>query len=193
MAPDKLLTYLKQLSDIGGTVGGKVADVVGKSSRLASIGAGTAEEAAQAIQSLPLGKYISQAPVSVGTYQSLARNAPSIAGLAANVATQAAVPYVASQLVKGLTHSPEPFAEQQYYPGNLPLTNYQAGQAYLNQQRFQQQLALSQSEQMADRYNYQDRLALLRARQSQGSPYTPFKTNIDLSEDPFAAPVPVYE
>ncbi len=192
MSGGQLLNYLKGVIDIGGTLGSKAAKAVGGSRRIASIGAGTAEEAAQAIQSLPLGKYISQAPISVLTYQKLAQNAPAIANVATNVAAQAAAPYIASHLLKGLTQSSEPYTEQQYTPGALPLTNYQAGQAYLNQQRFQHDLALAQSQRMAEQYNYQNKLALLQARQSPGSVYTSPMTGINLSDDPFSGPAPTY-
>lgn len=179
MSGGQLASYLKSVLDIGSTIGGKVAGAVGRSSRLATIGAGTAEEAAQALQTLPLGKYVSQLPIGIPVYQSLARNAPQIAGVAANVATQAAVPYLTSYLLKGLTSGAEPFAERQYSPGSLPLTNYQAGQSYLNQQRYNQQLSLAQNQYMADRYNQQDRLALLMAKQPQdsGIGYTPLSSN----------------
>jgi hypothetical protein len=193
MAGATLGKYLKTVFDLGSVAGKKVAERVAQSGRLAAIGSGSAEEAAQAMQSFPLGRLAGALPIPVSAYQTAARNAPEIAGIAANVATQAATPAVVSYLTQGITQSSQPFTNQPYQPGSLPLTNYQAGEAYLQQQRFLHSMGINQQRADADAYHMRSRLNLEQMKQSKNPVYGNSLPQSEMYADPFAQPVPIYQ
>ena len=134
---------------LGSKIGGLVSDVP----LIQQIGSGTAEEAAKAIVSNPILKRAAAVvPASVGSWQ---QGAQALPGIAKGLGTAAGL-YGGYQLLSALANSADqqsgraaPFATQQYYPGSLSLTNEQAGEMMLNQQRYLQQMQLIQARQFA--------------------------------------------
>lgn len=192
-------SYLKQVAgglfNVAGRAGTKVAETLAANPRLTMIGAGSAEEAAAAIGSIPkVGQYISQLPIKTSTYQKVAPHIPEIAGGLTTMGITAAGPAIINQLAKGVKQELQPFTNQQYVPGSLPMTNYQAGESFLSQQRFQQELALMRAQQYSDQLKYQNQLGILQARQNASSPQGfGYGTGIDLSEDVISAPAQTYQ
>lgn len=170
MAGSNLGTYLKNVGVLGSKVGSVTQKAVTRSLAnsplLQTVGAGTAEEAAQALSNIPvIGKTLAAAPISTQTWQSLAGNAPgaigTAAGLGANLATNIGVPPITTAVQQAAKNAvvPRPqrqqvmprFSQQAYIPGMSPLTNEQAGWAMLEQQKFANQLQLLQAKEQQQR------------------------------------------
>jgi len=138
-------------------LGAKAAGATSNIPFLQTLGAGTAEEASKAIAGIPLiGKALAAAPVSVPTWQAAATHAPKAVGALTTGGTLLGGVKVLPGLINSIGFGSEdssqripPFATSQYMPGRLPLTNEQAGEMLLNQQRFQQQMQLIQARQSA--------------------------------------------
>lgn len=198
VAGPQLANYLKlvgsRLSDVAGKAGSKVAERLAASNTLQTIGAGTAEEAASAIGGIPrIGGVLSNLPLSVSAYQKVAPHIPAAAGIATEMALLSGVPAITTGLAKTYGTSEQPFSQQQYIPGQLPLSNYQAAESMLAGQRYRQQMELAQQARLSDAYRMRNQLALLQARQGgrQGGPGV--SGMIDLNENMFATPVGIYE
>jgi len=163
-----LAKYLSQVAgkvlDFAGYAGQKVSNKLANNPFLTTVGAGTADEAAAAIRSIPgVGKYLAKAPIS--TYQAAAANLPQIAGGLTTLGVGTAAPYAFNQLVQYGSRETEPFANQQA-PGGSPMTNYQAGEALLSNQRYQQQLQLMRMAEYESALKYQQQLGIIRAREN---------------------------
>jgi len=185
-----LAKYLSQVAgkvlDFAGYAGQKVSNKLANNPFLTTVGAGTADEAAAAIRSIPgVGKYLAKAPIS--TYQAAAANLPQIAGGLTTLGVGTAAPYAFNQLVQYGSRETEPFANQQapggspmtnyqageaepfanqQAPGGSPMTNYQAGEALLSNQRYQQQLQLMRMAEYESALKYQQQLGIIRAREN---------------------------
>lgn len=120
-------------------------------------------------------------------------NIAKAAGVVVPAATAGGITLAGANLINKLP-SNQPFTNQQYVPGSLPMTNYQAGESFLSQQRFQQELALMRAQQYSDQLKYQNQLGILQARQNASSPQGfGYGTGIDLSEDVISAPAQTYQ
>jgi len=117
------------------------------------IGSGTAEEAAKAIMSNPaLGRASTVLPMSVPAWQAGAAALPQVAGGLVTAGGTLGGYKLLSELSRNADVSmakTAPFATQQYIPGTMSMTNEQAGDYYLNQQRYLQQLNLIEARQRA--------------------------------------------
>lgn len=163
-----LAKYLSQVAgkvlDFAGYAGQKVSNKLASNPFLTTVGAGTADEAAAAIRSIPgVGKYLAKAPIS--SYQAAAANLPQIAGGLTTLGVGTVAPYAFNQLVQYGSRETEPFANQQA-PGGSPMTNYQAGEALLSNQRYQQQLQLMRMAEYESALKYQQQLGIIRAREN---------------------------
>jgi hypothetical protein len=197
IAGPQLANYLKlvgsKLTGLSTDLGSKVAGAVAGSKTLQAIGAGTPLEAAEAVYGIPkIGKVLANIPVPVSAYQRVAPAIPGLAGGAAEMAVLAGIPAVTNQIAQSYGSVDQPFTRQQYVPGTLPMTNWQMAESMLNRQRYNQQLGLVEQARITDLNKLQNQLALLQAKQGQGQ--SPFGGSIiDLNEDMFSSPAPLYK
>jgi len=197
IAGPQLANYLKlvgsKLANLSTGIGGKVAESLAGSKTLQTIGAGSALEAAEAIHGIPkIGRVLANVPVPVSAYQKVAPHVPGVAGAATEMALLAGVPAITNQIAQSYGTVEQPFAQQQYTPGTLPMTNWQMAESMLNRQRYNQQLGLVEQARITDLNKLRNQLALLQAKQGSGS--SQFGGSmIDLNEDMFSSPVPVYQ
>lgn len=197
IAGPQLGTYLKMVGDrltgLASTAGTGVASKLAGSGTLQAIGAGSAEEAAKALSATQAGRLLSSLPVSVGAYQKVAPYIPQVAGAATETAINASIPAITTGIGQLYGSVDQPFSQQQYTPGQLPMTNYQAAESMLAAQRYRQQLGLLEQARLSDAYKMQNQLELLQARQGMKQSGRQMGNIIDLNENPFATPAQTYE
>jgi len=178
---------------IGTRLAGKVlGDFLGKATPMI----GSAVE--QAVLDKLVGMYVTpKEAANTGIGKAVTKLGPEniakAAGVAAQAGTAGGITFAGANLINRLPNN-QPFTNQQYVPGSLPMTNYQAGESFLSQQRFQQELALMRAQQYSDQLKYQNQLGILQARQNASNPQRiGYGTGIDLSEDMFSAPAQIYQ
>lgn len=143
----------KDLFGAAKSLGSATTKAVANIPLVQQIGTGTAEEAAKAIVANPLlNRAATVLPVSVPAWQAGAAALPQVAGGLAIAGGGLGSYKLLSELSRSADTSmakTAPFATQQYMPGTLSMTNEQAGDYFLNQQRYMHQLNLIAARQRA--------------------------------------------